>query len=117
MSLMKIAVGALAMLVLVMIFNVTSTSAACTPNFAISLNFIGGTPPGAPTQWPIYIDGAYVGSTNNRGYLQTTSSVGAHVFSTSNTWTYKGKQYRYSGRVSKTIACNTWSFSITVDRA
>ena len=116
MNLVKIAVGTLAMLVLVMIFNATSTSAACTPSFAVNLNFIGGIPPGASAQWPIYIDGRYVGSTNNRGYLQVTSSIGAHVFSTSSTWTYKGKQYSYSGRISKIIACNTWSFSIPVTR-
>jgi len=95
---------------------VPAATGPCTPKFGVSLNFIGGLPPGASKQWPILIDGRQVGVTNNQGMLEVTTSVGSHLFSTGMSWTFNKKNYRYSGQIQKSIACNTWSFQIPVSQ-
>jgi len=104
-------------ILLALAWAASDTGAQCVPKFTVSINLIGGPPPGAPKQWPILIDGRQVGITNTRGSLGVTTSVGRHVFSTYASWTYRGKNYRYAGQIQKNVACNTWSFNIPVNRS
>jgi len=97
-------------------WEIPADSAASKAKFSVSLNFIGGVPPGAPKQWPIFVDGAQVGVTNNKGTLEITTTVGSHLFKTGMSWTYNKKNYRYSGEIKKNIASNTWSFTIPVQK-
>jgi hypothetical protein len=109
----------MAVFILSLLFVGWEKPAASAPGkvkFTLGLNFIGGVPPGAPKQWPIFVDGVQVGVTNNKGTLSITTSAGTHLFKTGMSWTYNKKNYRYAGEIRKNIANNTWSFTIPVQK-